>query len=143
MINPTYYLIAYRENHGPWQAYRPAKTEILIGRAPECELRLQHNYISRHHVLLAFTAAGITLTDLGSSNGTRYIGQPLKPRHPISLAVGAVFTLGPFEFKLTLVGTVPTTKNANAVAPVVPFLPPSASTPATSEHTFVVTPQKR
>ncbi len=47
---------------------------MRIGRAPECELVLQDNRVSRRHARLAARDGVLVLTDLGSTNGTRVNG---------------------------------------------------------------------
>lgn len=44
---------------------------IVIGRAPDCDLLLQHESISRHHARIARTEEGWVLRDLDSKNGSR------------------------------------------------------------------------
>jgi pSer/pThr/pTyr-binding forkhead associated (FHA) protein len=46
------------------------KEEFLIGRGPDCDLRVNDEDISRHHCLLRVRHGETTLSDLGSSNGT-------------------------------------------------------------------------
>jgi pSer/pThr/pTyr-binding forkhead associated (FHA) protein len=47
---------------------------MRIGRAPECELVLSDNRVSRRHARLAARDGVLILTDLGSTNGTRVNG---------------------------------------------------------------------
>ena len=47
---------------------------MRIGRAPECELELKDNRVSRRHARLAPRDGVLILTDLGSTNGTRVNG---------------------------------------------------------------------
>lgn len=47
---------------------------MRIGRAPECELVLKDNRVSRRHARLAPRDGVLILTDLGSTNGTRVNG---------------------------------------------------------------------
>ena len=47
---------------------------VRIGRAPECELVLKDNRVSRRHARLAARDGVLILTDLGSTNGTRVNG---------------------------------------------------------------------
>ena len=47
---------------------------MRIGRAPECELVLSDNRVSRRHARLAPRDGVLILTDLGSTNGTRVNG---------------------------------------------------------------------
>lgn len=46
------------------------KKSILIGRAPNCDLRLNYKTISRNHAKLELIHSGLIVTDLNSSNGT-------------------------------------------------------------------------
>ena len=49
----------------------PLRTpKFLIGRGTECHLRPNSELISRHHCLLIIGESGVTLRDLGSTNGT-------------------------------------------------------------------------
>jgi pSer/pThr/pTyr-binding forkhead associated (FHA) protein len=45
-------------------------TTTVIGRAPECAVRLDESGISRMHARLMPTADGVQLEDLGSTNGS-------------------------------------------------------------------------
>ena len=47
----------------------------LIGRAPECDLRIESRRISRHHCVLAWTGEALLIRDLGSTNGVLVNGQ--------------------------------------------------------------------
>src|SRR5690349_21785067 len=66
---------------------------ITIGRAPECEVRLDHPSISRRHAQLT-VGDEISLVDLDSANGTRVAGHPLTPRSPFSVGLGVSVELG-------------------------------------------------
>lgn len=49
---------------------------LLIGRAEDCDLRIRHSAISRHHCALAIDEDGDwVLHDLGSTHGTVVSGQ--------------------------------------------------------------------
>lgn len=48
----------------------PVAGTTVIGRAPECTLRLDESGISRMHARLMPTADGVQLEDLGSTNGS-------------------------------------------------------------------------
>jgi len=45
-------------------------TSMLIGRAPECEIRVTDTYASQQHARLFGRQGGWYLEDLGSTNGT-------------------------------------------------------------------------
>ena len=67
--------------------------ESVLGRG-EVDIQLGDGYLSRRHVKLAVTDAGVSITDLGSSNGT-FIGEErLAPDTPVDLAEGASFRAG-------------------------------------------------
>jgi hypothetical protein len=51
--------------------FRLVEGENLVGRDPECAVRLQHPTVSRRHAILRVDGERIELQDLGSSNGTR------------------------------------------------------------------------
>lgn len=48
--------------------------ENVIGRAAECEIRIDHPTLSRKHAVLILGPKGLTVNDLGSVNGT-FIGE--------------------------------------------------------------------
>jgi len=71
--------------------------EVTIGRAPECDVVLVHDALSRRHVRLRL-APTMTVEDLGSRNGTRIRGTPLPPNTAVPLGVGETFQIGRFHF---------------------------------------------
>jgi ABC transport system ATP-binding/permease protein len=60
--------------------------EWLIGRAPECDLRVDREVVSGRHCRLTRTAAGFFLEDLQSSNGTFVNGKEVRGRVPVTPA---------------------------------------------------------
>lgn len=48
----------------------PVNNELLLGRAPDCEVRILDPRVSRRHALITFTEGTLLLEDLGSQNGT-------------------------------------------------------------------------
>jgi transcriptional regulator with PAS, ATPase and Fis domain len=73
------------------------RDEITIGRAPECDIVIDNNALSRRHARLCLAPA-LTIEDLGSRNGTRLRGARLEPGQPLALAVGEAFQIGQFHF---------------------------------------------
>jgi len=55
----------------------------LIGRDPNCELRVADPQISRRHARIQFDGARATIEDLGSSNGTRVNGVLISGPHAL------------------------------------------------------------
>lgn len=52
----------------------PDTHTLVVGRSAACEIRLEHDTISRQHAELRADAGGIAVRDLGSSNGVRVNG---------------------------------------------------------------------
>jgi transcriptional regulator with PAS, ATPase and Fis domain len=78
----------------------PAQGELLIGRADDASVRLTGSSISRRHAVLRVKAHGLTVEDLGSSNGTLLRGERVEPFREHSVSAGESILLG--EFVLTL-----------------------------------------
>ena len=53
----------------------PVVGPTLVGRSPECNLRLDENGLSRQHARLLPTDDGLQLEDLGSTNGSTINGK--------------------------------------------------------------------
>jgi len=53
----------------------PVPSQMVIGRAPECEISIASDEISRRHAQVKPVADGLAVEDLGSSNGTFINGQ--------------------------------------------------------------------
>jgi hypothetical protein len=51
---------------------------LVIGRLPECGVVLQDTNVSRRHAELRRSGDEVVLTDLGSTNGTRVNGAPIR-----------------------------------------------------------------
>jgi len=63
-----------------------AAPRIVLGRDPLCDLALRTGGVSRQHAEIEHTAAGFTLRDLDSRNGTTLAGLPLAGRVPLAVA---------------------------------------------------------
>lgn len=66
---------------------------VDIGRAEECELRIDHPSVSRHHLRL-YVSSELEIEDLGSFNGSRLNGVPLPAQQRCSIGAGDVVELG-------------------------------------------------
>ena len=73
--------------------------ELVIGRAPECDVVVDHRALSRRHAVLR-RGAQITIQDLGSTNGTRIHSGLLLGGEPAVLGPGESFHIGPLTFML-------------------------------------------
>ena len=74
---------------------------VVLGRSQTCDITIAGNSaLSRRHAQL--DPAGLTLTDLGSANGTFVDGARLSPQVSTSLAIGAMFTLANEGFRVVV-----------------------------------------
>ncbi len=73
-----------------------SQSEFLIGRGADCDLRLRAPRVSRHHCLIRTQGGAVTLSDLGSSNGTYINGQRLTSQ--MALKSGDLVQVGDFSF---------------------------------------------
>ncbi len=77
-----------------------SKEEFLIGRGPDCDLRVNDDDISRHHCLIRLRGNEATLSDLGSSNGTFVNSKRVLSQ--VALASGDEICLGKCRFFVDL-----------------------------------------
>lgn len=72
---------------------RESADGVRVGRGPDNDLVVDDGTLSRTHLVLRAAAAGWTLQDLRSSNGTRVDGAPVAAE-PVPLAPGASIEAG-------------------------------------------------
>ncbi len=86
--------------------------EFTLGRVsgnqpilPDLDLSAYQAYevgVSRLHATLKIEKFAITITDLGSANGTRLNGKKISPHTPQSLENGDIVSLGKFKFQVLI-----------------------------------------
>jgi pSer/pThr/pTyr-binding forkhead associated (FHA) protein len=67
---------------------------MTIGRDPGADISIPDPSISRKHAIVKSTSAGVTIEDLGSSNGTAINGKKLEPGTVATLAKEDMVKLG-------------------------------------------------
>ncbi len=77
-----------------------AAAKFLIGRGEDCQLRPQSDMVSRHHCMLSINNAQLTVSDMGSRNGTYVNGE--KIADVTQLKLGDKLRVGPLEFEIIL-----------------------------------------
>ncbi len=103
-LSTTVGLESELDGHGAWYVLvlgdtrfamhaLPEQGEVVIGRSPECDLRIDEPSISRTHARLR-VGDGVTIEDLGSVNGTRVDGARLAAGEPARLEPGEQARLG-------------------------------------------------
>jgi len=55
----------------------------VLGRAPECDYRIDHPMISRRHCAFSLRDGQVWVEDLASRNGTRLNGETVLPPRPV------------------------------------------------------------
>jgi hypothetical protein len=66
----------------------------LVGRSPECALRLRESYVSSQHALIRWQGQGWEVLDRGSRNGTQLDGELVKPGQSRRLKKGSTLSFG-------------------------------------------------
>lgn len=125
------------------------KARLLVGRQPECQVRLNDPGVSRQHCELIVEDKRIAVKDLGSSNGT-YVNK--RRVSQTDLEGGDLIAIGPFVFVVIIDGN-PASVDARDVlsrgAVAVGGASPSAivnegvKTRGTTKHAPVVSPKPK
>lgn len=68
--------------------------EHLVGRAPNCALRMPDRFVSARHAILRWTGTQWELKDLGSRNGTFVDGSRIKPVEECVMRKGSTIAFG-------------------------------------------------
>ena len=71
--------------------FRLGSGRCVIGAGTGCDIVIDEAAVSRQHVALELVPEGVSVTDLGSRNGTFYLGQRVEK---ISLSLGARIKVG-------------------------------------------------
>jgi len=79
--------------------------EHLIGRGPQCALRLTKNYVSSQHAVIRWFGNGWELLDRASRNGTQLNGATIEPGRPYRLSKGAIIAFGNQQERWVLTDT--------------------------------------
>jgi predicted component of type VI protein secretion system len=91
----TYQLIPLEKGSTPLiPLQRPV---LLIGRHPECDVRIDLAKISRRHCCVALAYDRVLVRDLGSHNGVRVNGRVVQEA---TLRVGDEVAIGPLIYRL-------------------------------------------
>jgi len=72
-------------------SFRLGSGRCIIGAGTGCDIVIDEAAVSRQHVALELVPEGVSVTDLGSRNGTFYLGQRVEK---ISLSLGARIKVG-------------------------------------------------
>ncbi len=84
----------------PVKDVRLRKGRYLVGRAEFADIHLSDKHVSRRHALIVKKDAGISITDLGSTNGTFVNG--LRFSGDQSLMIGDVIKVGEYRIEVSI-----------------------------------------
>jgi hypothetical protein len=84
---------------------RLVEPELLVGRAPQCALRLNERYVSARHAILRWTGDRWELKDLASRNGTFVDGHRLRSGEEAVVRDGTKLAFGKLEQEWEVVDT--------------------------------------
>lgn len=107
------YLIFTR--NGPSEPMEIGSAAIVLGRAPDCDVQVNDNQLSRRHCRFVPKGSSVLIEDLKSANGTRLNG--VKLEKPSPLRPGDRVQLGGAEVVFSLDGKLPDGVPAAGEAP--------------------------
>jgi two-component system response regulator AtoC len=102
------------------------RCSVVIGRALECDLSIDHPSVSRRHACVHVgPGAGVEIEDLGSANGTRVGRRVLRAGERATLTAETVADVG---------AAAVVVRDAERASSGLPTMPPPPSAPASSNE---------
>jgi hypothetical protein len=71
---------------------------VVLGRSEKADIVIPDDSVSKKHCAFEAKAGGMTVTDLGSTNGTSLNDVALEPNKPYEIKSGESLTTGHFSF---------------------------------------------
>ncbi len=121
-------------NIAPINLQRPV---LLVGRHPECDVRLDSPKISRRHCCIALAYDRVILKDLGSRNGVRVNGELVDETR---LQPGDEIAIGHLIYRLEVLAAPPAPVPLPLPAAAPPPPPPPTPAPAPAPQSPVAPP---
>lgn len=94
-------VVLVRFKDGERREFPVTEETTVLGRRPECDLRIPTNDVSRQHCQLLLTDDELLVKDLGSSNGTYVNGKRIAET---KLSAGDRLVVGPVVFVVQVDG---------------------------------------
>lgn len=95
----------------------PLGRRTRLGRAPECELHVDSQSVSRHHALIVKGLRDLIIEDLNSTNGVIVNGRKVSR---LFLKDGDTVTIGDIQFRCVLNPAVPASQAQPGPSPAAP-----------------------
>jgi pSer/pThr/pTyr-binding forkhead associated (FHA) protein len=87
--------------------------KLLVGRATDCHLRSESEFVSRHHCALTLNESELRVRDLGSKNGTYVSGRRIGGDECV-LAHGDLLAVGDLRFQINIVPSSPAIRSKHS-----------------------------
>lgn len=87
---------------------------FVLGRGRDVTIRVQDEKVSRRHVALELRPDGLTVTDLGSRNGSFLDGEQLKPNEAVTTRPEDLLMIGDHVFFVVILGLDEKTRRERA-----------------------------
>src|SRR4051812_19979725 len=87
-------VIVISANSGVMVVPFPKSRQARLGRAADCDISIDDDSVSRHHVSIDARREPLVVEDIGSTNGTLVSGHCLVRGQRAELAIGAPFAVG-------------------------------------------------
>jgi DNA-binding NtrC family response regulator len=101
----------------------PRAGEVVIGRADDAGVVVEHVTVSRKHATLRL-GDSLSIVDHGSFNGTSIGGKKLAPNVPVPLGLATIVELGDTMLVVQVDGAVPVTGSRGLPSSVAASTPP-------------------
>ena len=79
----------------------------IIGRNPDNNLQLAHDFVSGTHASIECTSTKCFITDLHSTNGTVVDGDRLRPNQRLTITRKSRIRIGPFKLQIEVINSKP------------------------------------
>lgn len=130
------FVIQYRQLGESWNEIALGDGDIIVGRGQDCDLRIDYEGISRHHLKLSKSGEAVWVTDLGSTNGTKIDGVRIQANMQVPLRIGQLVEIGNAKLQVQEAQqpmSIPVQATPHVVSPpqtrVEPVQMPRASSP--------------
>lgn len=104
-------------NAGSLPSVQVVRPVLLIGRHPECDVRIDKPQISRRHCCVAMAYDRVVIRDLGSRHGVRVNGLLVEEA---KLEFGDEIAIGPLIYRLESLGAPAPVKSSKPAPPPSP-----------------------
>lgn len=111
----------------PSKSRKPYSTRlpVVIGRGDEAKLRIQQDSVSRRHCEFAYGGDVVTVTDLGSTNGTLVGGKRIEPHVATPVLSGTEVRIGTAVLRVEYAVAAAASSDADTT-PLTPLLDAAA-----------------